>query len=325
MKRSRFVAMLPTLAGIGLVILAAARVHAEEEEPPETLDFREQLSATRPEAWAMRYFGAATQSTGISAPVSRRLGALELGLEFGNIPHLSVEQRTVGFNGTKTEDLNRVPVIARPHAALGIGGGFSLVADWVPPLEIDDVKADVVTVALERPFFISDTWSLGGRLGAGSGRIEGDITCPRAAVAAGDDPVRNPYECNAPSHDKQQYHWKTAGLTVGRTLTPNLSAHASASVWRLNGVFRVNADYEEYDDYTRLAYEGNDWGGALGLDWARSGGSWRFGGEVFYSPLDVTRNIDGRPTRRHDDFWNVRVLASYRLARRPDTPTAPGR
>ena len=311
MEYLRLRKILPALAGVGLVILAAGPLQADGGGTA-TIDFREQISATRPEAWAMRFFGAATQSTGFGAPVNRRFGALDLGLEMGTIPHLSAAQRTVGFDGTKTEDLNRAPAIARPHAALGIGAGFSLVADWVPPLELDHAKANVVTLALERSLFTSDTWSLGARLGVGSGKIEGDITCPRSVVAAGNDPVRNPYQCQSPSHDAQRYHWKTAGLTLGRTLIPNLSGHVSASVWRLNGVFRVDAEYAGLADRSRLAYTGNDWGGAVGLDWSRSD-RWRVSGEVFYSPLDVVRNVNGRGAKQHDDFWNLRLLATYHL------------
>src|SRR5690348_960749 len=73
--------------------------------------FREELDRRRPEAWAMRYFAAATLSTGVGIPVSRRRGDFDLGLEADSIPYLSTEQRTVGFHGTKVEDLNRSPAV----------------------------------------------------------------------------------------------------------------------------------------------------------------------------------------------------------------------
>jgi len=291
-------------AAVGALLIALSA-------PLFAQSFREELDARRPEAWAMRYFAAATLSTGVSAPVSRRLGAFDLGLEADDIPYLSTEQRTVGFHGTKVEDLNRSPAVVRPRAALGLGGDVSLVVDWVPPAEINRTRANVVSVALERPLLRTDTWSIGARLGGGSGNIRGDLTCPQAAVAAGDDPVRNPYACAAPSHDVQSYHWKSAALVVSRQLSSSVAAYASASVWRLDALFRVNALHGGDVDHTRLAYAGYDWGGAAGLDWSR--GLWDIGAEVFYAPLDVIRDVTGRGPARRDDLVNFRLRTSYRL------------
>lgn len=273
--------------------------------------FREELDRRRPEAWAMRYFAAATQSTGVGIPASRRRGEFDLGLEADNIPHLSAAQRTVGFSGTKVEDLNRTPVVARPRAALGLGGDVSLVVDWVPPVEVNRTRANVISVALERPLLKTDTWSIGARLGGGSGNIRGDFTCTEAEAAAGDDPVRNPYGCAAPSRDVQSYHWNSAALVVSRQLSSSVAAYASASVWRLDALFRVNSFHDGDDDHTRLAYAGYDWGATAGLDWSR--GRWDVGAEVFYAPLDVVRDFLGRGPSSRDDLVNFRLRISYKL------------
>jgi hypothetical protein len=272
---------------------------------------REELSAQRPEAWAMRYFAAALQSTGVSAPLSRPRGAYEIGLENGAIPRLSKAQRMVGFEGTKEEDLNRSPVLIRPHAAVGLGGDFSLVADWLPPVSLDRARAEVVTVALERPLVERETWSLGARIGAGSGNILADVTCPQAAAAAGDNPALNPNECQQASKDRQSFHWKSAELVVAGRLTPALSAYASASVWKMDGLFRVNALDDEGADRDRLAFTGADRGGAVGLDWSR--GLWDVGVEAFLSPLDVIRDPAGRGPSQRDDFRNLRLRISYKF------------
>ena len=295
-------ARLSATAGALLLALSA---------PLFAQSFREELDARRPEAWAMRYYAAATLSTGVGVPASRRRGAFELGLEADSIPYLSQEQRTVGFHGTKLEDLNRTPALARPRAALGLGGDVSLVVDWVPPVEVNRTRANVVSVALERPLLKTDAWSIGARLGGGSGNIRGDFTCPQAEAAAGDDPVRNPFECAAPSHDVQSYHWQSASLVAARQLTSSLAAYASASVWRLDALFRVNALHGGDDDHNRLAYAGYDWGGAVGLDWSR--GLWDLGAEVFYAPLDVIRDVTGRGPARRDDLVNFRLRTSYKL------------
>jgi len=259
----------------------------------------------------MRYFAAATQSTGVGVPLSRRRGAFDLGLESDNIPYLSKEQRTIGFGGTKEEDINRTPVLARPSAAIGLGGDVSLVVAWVPPVEVNRARANVVSVTLERPLLQTDNWSLGTKLGGGSGNIRGDFTCPQAEAAAGDDPVRNPYQCAAPSRDVQSYHWRSAALVVSRRLSPTVAAYASASTWRLDSLFRVNALHGGDDDHNRLAFAGYDWGGAAGLDWSR--GRWDIGAEVFYAPLDVVRDPTGRGPSRRDDLVNFRLRTSYKL------------
>ncbi|HEV8631105.1 MAG TPA: hypothetical protein VGV61_12370 [Thermoanaerobaculia bacterium] len=308
MKQRRLRSCLSAATTAALLVLAAPPVGAHEDEEGTE---REELNSRRPEAWTMRHFAAATQSTGVSAPISRRLGSFELGLETDSIPYLSAAQRTVGFNGTKEEDLNRTPVIARPHAAIGLGRGFSLVADWVPPIRVHGSTANVVTVALERPLLQTDTWTIGARVGAGSGRLRGDFTCPQAAAAAGDDPVRNPSQCLRASDDVQSYHWKNVAVVVSHALTPSLQAYASASLWKQDAIFRVHALLEDEEDQDRLAFAGSDRGAALGLDWSR--GLWHVGTEVFYSPLDVIRDPSGRGPSERDDFWNIRLKTSYRF------------
>jgi len=297
-----------TVAVLLLGALAPSRLRGVDEP----LDVREQLDATRPEAWAMRFFAAALQSTGVGVDPRRSLGEVGVALELANVPQLSASQRTVGMHGTKTEDLNRSPLVARPRLSVGIGGGFSLVADWIPPVTLDGAKPDVATLTLERPLYESQAWRLGFRLGAGSGRVDGDFTCPRSVAAAGADPRRNPYACESASSDSERFHWKSLELGIERRLTPRVGAHVAATLWRLDGTFRAHAHWAGLDDTTRLAYVGNDWGVAGGLDWTVDPG-WRLSGELFYAPLDVLRSPTDVGHSQNDPFWNLRLLVAYRL------------
>src|SRR3954470_20630857 len=72
----------------------------------------EPLAFSRPESWVMKYFASATLLTGLgpAGPVGT---GLKIGLEGDWLPYLSEAQRTVGFEGTKVEDLNKVPVLGR--------------------------------------------------------------------------------------------------------------------------------------------------------------------------------------------------------------------
>ena len=69
-------------------------------------DDTEILASTRPEAWAMKYFTSLTLLTGYGPIASREEGWIDLGLEVVEFPFLSEEERKVGFNGEKVEDLN---------------------------------------------------------------------------------------------------------------------------------------------------------------------------------------------------------------------------
>ena len=124
--------------------------------------FTEELDETRTEAWAMRWFAGVATPTSFGAPEAVDAWSWSIGLEGGLIPSLSEEERRVGFNGTKVEDLNRSPVFGRPVVRLGLPGSFSLTAGWVPPVDIDGVEADILSLAIARPFWVGGRGRLGG-------------------------------------------------------------------------------------------------------------------------------------------------------------------
>ncbi|MEK6596483.1 MAG: hypothetical protein AABZ18_08210, partial [Pseudomonadota bacterium] len=119
------------------------------------------LHSDRPEAWAMNYFTSATLLSGFSAPRSRALGSVEVGAELDWVPQLSSEQRRVGFNGTKEEDLNKAPIFGRPRITLGLPGRFALTLSYVPPIRIFGFKPNLFAFALERPLYERDALTIG--------------------------------------------------------------------------------------------------------------------------------------------------------------------
>jgi hypothetical protein len=46
--------------------------------------------------------------------------------------------RTVGFYGTKEENLNKAPLLFRPTVTMGITESISASLSWVPPIEVFD-------------------------------------------------------------------------------------------------------------------------------------------------------------------------------------------
>lgn len=277
------------------------------------LDGREQLAADRPEAWAMRWFAAALAPAGTAPGGATQAGRIDLGLDLGWLPSLSARQRTIGFDGTKVEDLNRAPMAPTPRARFGLPAGFVLDLGWIPPAEVDGARANLLSLGLARTLAERGPWRLGARLTARHGRLSGDFTCPAAAAAAGADPVRNPYGCAAASDDRMDLDLFGAelGLAWRPVATPALALWLSGSAWRLDSTFQVQADWGGVRDRTRLDYAGTDWGLATGLSW-RPSDAWEGTAELRWTPLDVARPADGGGTRT-DALLQVVAGFAYRV------------
>lgn len=304
MRRAGWSRYLALAAGTALVsaALASAQAIAVEE-----------LDDQRPEAWAMRWFAGVAMPTGFGATQELGAGQVEVGFEAGWVPSLSEEERRVGFSGTKVEDLNRTPVFGRPLARVGLGGGFSASVGWVPPLEMDGAKANLLSLAVDRPLLERARFRLAGRVFYLSGSITGDITCPAHEAAAGNDPVANPFGCEAASDDEMKI--ESTGLEIAASWTlPSeaLELYVSALGQRLDADFQVDAVYNGFHDRGRLAHEGTDIAATLGLAY-RWNERTRLAGELFWSPLDLVRDPFGRGPSESRDLVNLRLLATYRL------------
>jgi hypothetical protein len=297
-----------TIAALAGLSLPAASALAQP-----VLDFAEELDAERPEAWAMRWFSAALEPTGFGAPERRDPGAVGVGFEVGWLPHLSKAERTVGFSGTKTEDLNRTPLVGRIRADVGLGAGFTLGAGWIPPIELDGAEGNLVSAWLERPLYESDRIRLGATLVATTGEVDGDFTCDEESVAAGDDPVGNPYSCESVSKDEIQFDsWGVELAAAWRFSGPaELEAHLAAAYRELDSEFHVDARWDGLIDRSILLYDGSDYTIAAGLA-RRLGERTRLAGEVVYVPLDVVRDPLGRAPSENDALLNVRLLLTWR-------------
>lgn len=304
MRRAGWSRYLALAAGTALVsaALASAQAIAVEE-----------LDDQRPEAWAMRWFAGVAMPTGFGAAQALGAGQVELGFEAGWVPSLSEEERRVGFNGTKVEDLNRTPVFGRPVARVGLGGGFSASVGWVPPLEMDGATANLLSLAVDRPLLETARFRLAGRVFYLSGSITGDITCPAHEAAAGNDPVANPFGCEAPSDDEMEIESAGVELAASWTLPSEaLELYVSALGQRLDADFQVDAIYNGFHDRGRLAHQGTDVAATLGLAY-RWNERTRLAGELFWSPLDLVRDPFGRGPSESQDLVNLRLLATYRL------------
>jgi len=274
--------------------------------------FVEELDETRTEAWAMRWFAAVATPTSFGAPEEAAAWSWDFGLEGGLIPSLSESDRRVGFNGTKVEDVNRSPVFGRPVVRLNLPAAFSLTAGWVPPIELDGVKANLVSLAIARPFWTGDRGRLGGQLSWLDGDVSGDITCPADEAEAGDDPDANPFNCLEPSDDEMSIEAWTFELAWSFAASERFELFLSGLWQQLDSDFQVHAYYADFHDNTLLTYEGDSWAATAGLAWTASE-RWRIAGELYYSPLDVIRDPSGVGPEENDALFNARLMVTYRL------------
>lgn len=269
---------------------------------PSLLARAEELAFDRPEAWALKYFAAATTFTPLAAPRERAPGALEFALEAGWVPYLDESQRRVGFRGTALEDLNKTPAYARPRLLVGLPAGFGVEVGWVPPVRLNGGKANLFNAALEKTFFDTAGGSLGLRAFGQLGHAKGDFTCPEDVVAEAPGSPGNPQGCNRRSEDSATLNDVGAALTGGVKLG-GATLHGALGATYNDLQFQVGAFTNGTPDNTLLATHG--WTG-----WVAAGADFPVGAhaslsvEAFYSPLAVRR--PPATESGNDGLFNVR-------------------
>lgn len=297
----------PFLLALALALAAAAPAAAQRF----VLRDDEDLAFDRPEAWAMKYYSTVSLASGFGVPAEREPGDLDLAVEVGWIPEIDEDDSRVGFRGTKEEDVNKAPVLARPRLTVGLPARFTLEVGWVPPVEVFDAKPNLVTVALARPLFVGHAWRAGARLHGQAGTIESDITCPNEVADRGlDDLVGNPFGCEAASEDEVDLSYVGLELSAERNAGGAWVPYAAVGVNSLDMEFQVDALRNGLHDLSRLTASGPQWHAVTGLRWQGRPRT-SFGVEVFYSPLRVER-VEGGGSET-DPLVNVRALVAYRI------------
>jgi len=295
-----------------IIYIAVAWMPVASAAAQTVVDFEEEADFTRPESWAMKYFGSVNLLTGFGSPPPAQPGTMDLGLEIDWVPTLSDAERTVGFVGTKMEDLNKTSVFIRPWFTLGLPSKLSLTLTYLPPVEAFGVKPHLFGAAVGRPVYEATRWRLGLRGYGQFGTIQGDFTCDENTVAAGSDPIRNPFDCEEVSEDK--YRLRTIGLETSFAWrsdpSSKLEPYAGFAVNYLDADFEVNARYAGIIDRTALLTNGVTVSFSAGLAYSITE-RLSVSGEVFYSPLNVVRPPN--TSSQNDGLFNVRSLVTYRI------------
>src|SRR5438067_1244386 len=140
----------------------------------------------RPEAWGLKYFASSSLLSGLQPPEpseGHRTGSITIGFEVGWLPTLDDGQRRIGFNGKKTEDLNKAPIFARPVVRVGLPDKFSLLLAAPPPFEVFGGKSRLFAFGLERPLLERDRLTISWRGYGQVGSVKGAFTCPHNVLA----------------------------------------------------------------------------------------------------------------------------------------------
>lgn len=272
------------------------------------IDEVQDLSFDAPESWAMKYFTSVSLLTGLGVAEAREPGSVEVGVEASSVPRLSAAERTVGFGGTKTEDLNRTEVFARPRLLVGLPGRFTAEASYVPPIDISGVEPELWAVALGRPLAGGARARFGARLIFQHGTFEGDFTCSRDEIESGP----NPFDCERPSNDVMDLDTLSLELTGALELGRDgrWRPYLTVAGHRMDLEFQVDSRYAGLVDRTLLLTEGDTVSFAGGVD-RRLGTRGRLAAELLWAPLDVVRPPS--TTSESDDLLHLRVGYRYRL------------
>jgi hypothetical protein len=120
--------------------------------------------------------------TGSRAPAAVH-GGVTVGLELATLPTVDATDATPTScrPGKGPENAHPVAGIVRPRVAVGVHG-FVLEASWIPPVTVNEVKANLVGLAIARPFALGAGWYLGVRVHAVFGSLNAPVTCDDAAL-----------------------------------------------------------------------------------------------------------------------------------------------
>jgi hypothetical protein len=300
------------------IVFLAALAGATAGLAQPVVEVTEHIDFDRPEAWAMKRTASLTLFTGLGPPRDRAAGKVELGLELGWNPSLSEEDKRVGFNGTKVEDLGRLDVIPRVRVTVGLGWSTSLDLSYTPPITIEGIEPNLLAAAVERPLWRSGPWVVGARIYGQVGDVTGDITCTEDEARLPPGDPGNLFGCEEPSSDVVTLDYVGIGVTGGYELPGSRGSafHFSLFTNYMDLEFQVDALTNGFRDRTRLVTDGWTWAASGGFSFAL-GAPTRLAFELFYSPLDVDRPVfddDGFEIgidSRNDALFNVRAMFSY--------------
>jgi hypothetical protein len=119
---------------------------------------------------------------GARAPVRSPHG-VSFGVEVADLPAVdrATATPTACRPGKGPENTDPIPVVVRPRFSVA-AQGFLFEVAWIPPVRVSGVKANLVSLAIARPFALAPHWALGIRAEGVLGALHAPIVCDEEAV-----------------------------------------------------------------------------------------------------------------------------------------------
>jgi len=165
-------------------------------------------------------------------------GAVRVGAEIALLPKIGdVTATPTSCRPDKgPENVNSLPVFARPRIAVTLPGRLVLEASWLPPVELRGMKGNLAGVSLARASVVRPGLTIVARAHAVRGVITGPFTCSE------DDVRDSESECfgGAASEDRYRPNITGADLSADWSRTSGLTLSAGTGYSRLEPRFRVH-------------------------------------------------------------------------------------
>ena len=211
-------------------------------------------------------------------------GRVQVGLELSYLPNIdpATATPTVCRPGKGPENTDLLFAAPRPRISIGLGGGLAVEGSWTPPVRVNQVRANLVGVALSYHTRLGQSSTLLAFRAHGSfGQIDAPITCPDEAL---DDTLS---ECFRGTRSDDHYRPNIIGAEGMIHWTGTVQPYLGVGVNRLMPRFQVNFTNSQNSldnrkvevDLTRLAVFG-------GLTWQASS-KWALSGELYSTPSDA--------------------------------------
>lgn len=142
------------------------------------------------------------------APLIAMPGGVRIALEGTYLPNIDEETRTPTTcrPGKGPENTDLLFAFPRPRVSVGLPAGLMFEASWVPPIPLNDVKANLVGVSVQRPFPL-------GRRALMTLRAHGTVGRIRAPITCNDDALLDPASvCYRGTRSDDRYHPNIFGL-----------------------------------------------------------------------------------------------------------------
>jgi hypothetical protein len=246
------------------------------------------LPASSNEAEIFRIRGVSTAFGRAGSPIALKEHSTMVFFEVTTLSSIDPGTATPTFcnPGKPPEHVNLLPVLPRPRVVFGLNDQFAFEVSWIPPVTVNDVKANVVGLALARTVPAANGL-LSLRASATFGTIRAPITCTKAQVAEDTTGINVP-QCAggaAPSNDHYKPNSFGFDLAYGWPIAQGkLRPYVGAGVNFLRPRFQVDFT-DRADNHLDQKIEGNYrravfFGGATWAPSARLG----LTGELYADP-----------------------------------------